>query len=322
MSQGGVNNLKFLNDEDMTNNDINNIGVVKFANVGTITPSPGHLHWNEEDKTLSFGTIKGSEIDIGQETIIPILNQTGLTIPNGAAVGYAGTVGMSGILNGKLFVANGSDRPEFFLGLATHEILSGEIGHVTTFGQVRGLNTSGYTVGDVLYVSPTIAGELTNIKPSAPDQKITVGVVISSHANVGAIEVFVARGNYLGDDHNSEFSTPANNDVIYWNSTNGRWENKNHIGSGGTEHSVATTSANGFMSSADKIKLNGIATGATANVGTVTSIAAGNGLNFTTITGSGSVTLGTPSSITSSSTNSVTATSHTHLLGDIDCGTF
>lgn len=46
--------------------------------------------------------------------------------------------------------------------------------------------------------------------------------------------------------------------------------------------------------------------------GTVTSVAAGNGMDFTTITGSGSVTMGTPGSITSSSTNGVTATSHTH----------
>lgn len=48
--------------------------------------------------------------------------------------------------------------------------------------------------------------------------------------------------------------------------------------------------------------------------GTVTSVAAGNGMNFTTITSSGSVTMGTPSSITTSSTNSVTTTSHTHAL--------
>jgi hypothetical protein len=46
--------------------------------------------------------------------------------------------------------------------------------------------------------------------------------------------------------------------------------------------------------------------------GTVTSVASGNGMNFTTITSSGSVTLGTPSSTTLSSTNAVTTTSHTH----------
>lgn len=46
--------------------------------------------------------------------------------------------------------------------------------------------------------------------------------------------------------------------------------------------------------------------------GTVNSVAAGNGMSFTSITGTGSVTLGTPSSVTLASTNSVTSSSHTH----------
>lgn len=45
-----------------------------------------------------------------------------------------------------------------------------------------------------------------------------------------------------------------------------------HIGAGGTAHAEATTSTDGFMSASDKTKLNGIAAGATANTGTVTSV--------------------------------------------------
>ena len=44
----------------------------------------------------------------------------------------------------------------------------------------------------------------------------------------------------------------------------------------------------------------------------VTSVSAGNGMNFTTITGTGPVTMGTPGTLTSATTNGVTATSHTH----------
>ena len=54
--------------------------------------------------------------------------------------------------------------------------------------------------------------------------------------------------------------------------------------------------------------------GWTNNTGTVTSVSAGNGMNFTTITGSGAVTLGTPSTITSGTGNTLTATSHTALI--------
>lgn len=52
--------------------------------------------------------------------------------------------------------------------------------------------------------------------------------------------------------------------------------------------------------------------GFTNNTGTVTSVGAGNGLNFTSITASGDVTLGTPSNITLASANEVTTNSHTH----------
>lgn len=48
--------------------------------------------------------------------------------------------------------------------------------------------------------------------------------------------------------------------------------------------------------------------------GTVEEISAGNGMDFGTITVSGDVVLGTPSSVSSSSINEVTATSHTHAL--------
>lgn len=58
-----------------------------------------------------------------------------------------------------------------------------------------------------------------------------------------------------------------------------------------TTYGVATTSANGLMSSTDKSKLNGIASGATANTGTVTSVVAGSGLSGGTITTSGTISL-------------------------------
>lgn len=51
------------------------------------------------------------------------------------------------------------------------------------------------------------------------------------------------------------------------------------------------------------------------SVGSVTSVAAGNGMTFSTINSSGNVTLGTPSNITSSTTNLVSTGTHTHALG-------
>lgn len=60
--------------------------------------------------------------------------------------------------------------------------------------------------------------------------------------------------------------------------------------------------------------------GYTTNVGDITGVTAGNGITGGGTTGTPTVTLGTPSSITSSSTNSVTATSHTHALSAASVG--
>lgn len=57
-----------------------------------------------------------------------------------------------------------------------------------------------------------------------------------------------------------------------------------------------------------------IGAGTSSTSGTVTSIASGNGMNFTTITGTGPVTLGTPTGLTATTTDAVTATSHTHSI--------
>lgn len=81
-----------------------------------------------------------------------------------------------------------------------------------------------------------------------------------------------------------------------------------------TTYSEATTSDAGLMSAADKTKLNGIATGATANTGTVTKVTAGAGLNTTSndtatdggnITGTGTIYL-TKSGVTAGTYRSVT----------------
>jgi hypothetical protein len=107
---------------------------------------------------------------------------------------------------------------------------------------------------------------------------------------------------------------------------------------------VATTSLAGVMSSADKTKLDGIATGAQVNtvtsvagktgavtltnsdvgLGNVTNVAqapasrnltAGNGITGGgNLTADRTITLGTPSTLTTATTNSVTTDSHTHAV--------
>jgi hypothetical protein len=66
-----------------------------------------------------------------------------------------------------------------------------------------------------------------------------------------------------------------------------------HVGAGATAHAnVVAAGAAGFMTGADKTKLDGVATGATANTGTVTSVALSLPAEFT-VSGSPVTTTGT-----------------------------
>lgn len=72
----------------------------------------------------------------------------------------------------------------------------------------------------------------------------------------------------------------------------------------GSANQVLTTNGSGTLSW----------TTPASGSGTVTTVSAGNGMTFTDITTTGSVTMGTPSAITSASTNSVSAGTHTHQI--------
>jgi hypothetical protein len=91
------------------------------------------------------------------------------------------------------------------------------------------------------------------------------------------------------------------------------WSNTGSITAGTTTDTLTIVSGSGIDIDVDSTS-GAVRIESTLSGGTVTSVSAGNGMDFTAITGSGDVVLGTPSSITSSSTNSVTATSHSHSL--------
>ena len=150
--------------------------------------------WNASDDTLNLHHSGGVVQQVGQETYIYGRNNTGSTITNGSTIGFAGVNGQNR-LEFLDYIADGTYRSEYFFGVATQDILNGEIGFVTTFGNVRGIDTTGSAVsetwveGDELYASPTIAGGLTKVKPTAPDVAIPVAIVVFVSATVG--EIFV-----------------------------------------------------------------------------------------------------------------------------------
>lgn len=189
---------------------------VDFITGETHVDQTGRLHWNNTDQTLDLGMEYGVVQQIGQETYARVGNTTGSTIPNGAVVGFAGAT--TNALLVSPYLADGSQPTLYILGVMTHDLPdSGEKGYCCTWGFVRGVNTSAFTVGDVLYASPTVAGGLTKTKPTAPNNVIPLAACVVSDATNGVIFVrpTIEQQQYYGEFTKTTDQTPAAINTAY-----------------------------------------------------------------------------------------------------------
>lgn len=147
------------------------------------------MAWNATDQTLDVGMDWDVTQQVGLETYARVQNSTGSDIPNGTVVGFGG-VGPGGVISIVPFIANGTMPAQYAGGVMTHDLPdSGQIGYATIYGHVRTLDTSAFSVGDVVYASATVAGALTNVRPTAPNIVVIIGVVLIDDAVDG--EIFV-----------------------------------------------------------------------------------------------------------------------------------
>lgn len=168
------------------------------------------MAWNATDQTVNIGMEYGVIQQIGQEVYARVGNTTGSTIPNGTVVGFAGATPNALLVSP--YLADGSSPSLYILGVMTHDLPdSGEKGYCTTWGFVRDLDTSAFTAGDLLYASPSVAGALTNVKPTAPNNVIPVAACVVSDATSGVIFVrpTITQMQYYGVFSKTTDQTPA-----------------------------------------------------------------------------------------------------------------
>lgn len=152
----------------------------------------GELSWNPADETVDLTMGHDVTQQVGFETYMRCKNTTGATIPNGTVVGFSG---VSVEIEAAPYLADGSFPNLYFIGITTTEIPDGSTRPATIYGKVRGLDTTGtpagetWSVGDILYVSASTAGAMTNVRPAAPDEVIVVAAVLAVSATDGEIMV-------------------------------------------------------------------------------------------------------------------------------------
>jgi hypothetical protein len=198
-----------------------------FVNLDTtptnIPTEQGGIYWDDTRSTAAL-IMNGTLQHIGQDVFYYVKNSSGSTIAKGTSVRFDGTDGASGHLLIAPFLADGTYASTYFMGVTAEEILNGEFGQVMHFGELDGIDTSGYTAGDLLYASTTVAGGFQTTAPIAPNNIVLIAAAVNSKNN-GAIIVRPTYGSNINTDEGVKITTPTTGDLLQLQA-GGLWENK------------------------------------------------------------------------------------------------
>jgi len=269
-------------------------GQVTLDTSPTGTAAVATTRWNNTIGSTET-TLKGGSVVLknGVDLVARVVNKV---TPNATLTKAAyQAVRISGAQGQRLAVAyaqaNNDNNSADTIGIVCETIATNQEGFILTVGQLEEINTTGslqgetWADGDVLYLSPTTAGRLTNIKPTGATGHIVVmGYVEYAHAVHGKIYVKIMNGWELDELHNVFITSPANNEGLFYDSADSLWKNEtiaSALGytpvtnartisttaplSGGGDLTAnrtlsitqATTSTNGYLSSTDWSTFNG-----------------------------------------------------------------
>jgi nitrogen fixation protein len=203
----------------------------------TGTAAVGTTRWNNSlgssETTLKGGNvILKNGVDLVARVVNKVTPNQTLTKAGYKAVRVSGAQGQR--LAIELAQANNDNNSADTIGLVTETIPTNQEGFIITVGQLEGVNTTGslqgetWVDGDVLYLSPTIAGEITKVKPIGSGHIVVIGYVEYAHAINGKIYVKIMNGWELDELHNVyiDTGTLANNDALIYESSTQLWKNK------------------------------------------------------------------------------------------------
>lgn len=157
--------------------------------------------------------------------VIPVRNPAPTAIPIGTIVKAIGSQG------DRILVSSYSagDEPELLVGVTSEAIAAGGDGHVQSYGELRQLDTSSYTIGTILY--PGSGGTFSTTQDV---NDIALAIVTRVHENTG--RVFVRSwtpgassggggATTLGALTDVTITSPGNGHTLQYNDVSRVWEN-------------------------------------------------------------------------------------------------
>jgi hypothetical protein len=181
-------------------------------------------------------SITGDEVlNAVAKTAVAVRNTTGATIYKGTIVYISGTSG------GKALISKAKADSEVTssktLGVVTADIANNANGNVLTNGLLTLLDTrttatnpfttNTLVIGDDLYLSPITAGYVTNVKPIAPNNLVSIGKVLETSATTGQILYSIVNGYELGELHDVDTTGAIDGNILTL--VGGIWKPKNYL---------------------------------------------------------------------------------------------
>ena len=167
-----------------------------------------------------------------QQVYPVVINKSGVNIKRGEVV----SVDTSMLVQGDQIrimraIGDGGLSSKLIMGVAATDIADNASGYVVWFGYVRQVKQSeiaqtGITLnaGDILYLSATEPGRLTNVEPTPPALKTTIALVVRKpNANNMTLLVRPKLNEDLRDLNDVDLNGINNGQTIVWDSINTKW---------------------------------------------------------------------------------------------------
>jgi len=253
---------------------ITDLDYLDFDTTYNTTLGAGQLGWNGND-TLGLGMIGGNVVQhIGEDTFFYVKASSAIT--KGQLCMFTGAVGSSGVLTAA--PATAIPFAEAIIGVAAEDIALNGFGLIQSTGTLRGVDTSAFLDGDILYYNSAVTGGFTKTFPASGPIVIVAAVAKSGSGSSGVLTVRISFQTRV--TASTGISVTQGNDVV--TVTNTAPDQVVSLTGGGTT-TISGTYPNFTISSDDQF--DGTVTSVDLSAGTGISVSGG------PITTSGSITV-------------------------------
>lgn len=248
----------------VTNSPITSSGTIGVTGAGTTA------QYIRGDGTLATLPSTSDAVNL----ITEVYNETGATLTKGTVVYING--GHGNLPTVTKAIATGDATSAQTFGIVRTDITNMNNGYVIQVGLISDLDTQAFADGTQLYLSSTTAGAYTSTKQYAPNHLVYIGVVVRAHPTQGTIQIKIQNGYEMDELHNVSAQTPSDNDGLFYETSTSLWKNKSiptilgytpeqpltfssplSRSTNAISIPVATSSANGYLSSTDWSTFNG-----------------------------------------------------------------